>query len=61
MLYISELCGDCAVANKIDYDIDDAWTNILGIHDNRPRDHGVWRLTVTAYSRGMSMVQNGVP
>ena len=24
MLYISELCEDCAVANEIDYDIDDA-------------------------------------
>ena len=45
MLYISELCEDCAVANEID----DAWTNIHGIHDNGPRDHGVWRLTLTAY------------
>ena len=34
MLYISELCEDCAVANEIDYEIDDAWTNIHGIHDN---------------------------
>ena len=48
MLYISELCEDCAVANEIDYEIDDAWTNIHGIHDNRPRDHGVWHLTLTA-------------
>ena len=31
MLYISELCEDCAVANEIDYEIDDAWTCI---HDN---------------------------
>ena len=31
MLYISELCEDCAVAIKIDYELDDAWT---GIHDN---------------------------
>ena len=23
--------------------------HILGIHDNGPRDHGVWRLTLTAY------------
>ena len=38
-----------AVANEIDYEIDDAWTNIHGIHDNGPRDHGVWRLTLTAY------------
>ena len=50
MLYISELCEDCAVANEIDYEIDDAWTSIHGIHDNGPRDHGVWRLTLTAYS-----------
>ena len=49
MLYISELCEDCAVANEIDYEIGDAWTNIHGIHDNGPRDHGVWRLTLTAY------------
>ena len=34
LLYISELCEDCAVANEIDYEIDDAWTNIHGIHDN---------------------------
>ena len=34
MLYISELCKDCAVANEINYEIDDAWTNIHGIHDN---------------------------
>ena len=35
MLYISELCEDCAVANEIDYEIDYevdyAWTCI---HDN---------------------------
>ena len=49
MLYISELCEDCAVANEINYEIDDAWTNIHGIHDNGPRDHGVWRLTLAAY------------
>ena len=24
ILYISELCEDCAVANEIDYEIDDA-------------------------------------
>ena len=46
MLYIAELCEDCAVANEIDYEIDDAWTNIHGIHDNGPRDHGLWRLTL---------------
>ena len=34
MLYISEKCEDCAIANEIDYGIDDAWTNIQGIHDN---------------------------
>ena len=45
------LCEDCAVANEIDYEIDNAWTNIHGIHDNGPRDHGVWRLTLTAYLR----------
>ena len=42
MLYISELCEDCAVVNEIDYEIDDVWTSIHGIHDNGPRDHGVW-------------------
>ena len=31
--------------------MDKAWTNIPGIHDNGPRDPGVWRLTLTAYSR----------
>ena len=46
MLYISELCKDCAVANEID----DAWTNIHGIYDNGPRDHSVWRLTLTVYN-----------
>ena len=50
MLYISELCEDCAIANEIDYEIDDAWTSIHGIHDNGTRDHGVWRLTLTAYT-----------
>ena len=52
MLYISELCEDCAVANayEIDYEIDDAWTNIHGIHDNGPRDHGrVTSASLTAY------------
>ena len=34
---------------KLTNEIDDAWTNIHGIHDNGPRDHGVWRLTLTAY------------
>ena len=29
MLYISELCEDCAVANEIDYEIDDAWTKAV--------------------------------
>ena len=41
MLYISELCLDFAVANEIDYEIDDAWSRIYGIHDNGLRDHGV--------------------
>ena len=31
MLYISELCEDCAVAKEIDYEIDYAWASI---HDN---------------------------
>ena len=52
MLYISELCEDCAVANEIDYEIDDPETSIHGIHDNGPRDHCVWRLTLTAYRTG---------
>ena len=60
MLYISELCDDCAVMNEIDYEIDDAWTSIHGIHDNGPRDHGVRRLTLTAYKhvnmKGMSII-----
>ena len=49
MLLISELCDYCAIANEIDNEIDKAWMNIPGIHDNGPRDHGVWRLTLTAY------------
>ena len=28
ILYISELCEDCAVANEIDNEIDDAWASI---------------------------------
>ena len=36
--------------NDIDNEIDKAWTNIPGIHDNGPRDHGVWLLTLTAYN-----------
>ena len=31
MLYISELCEDCAVANEIGYEINYAWASI---HDN---------------------------
>ena len=31
ILYISELCEDCTVANEIDYETDCAWTSI---HDN---------------------------
>ena len=42
MLYISELCEDCAVANEIDYEIDDAWTNIHGIHDKRITACDIW-------------------
>ena len=42
MLYMSELCEDCAVTNEIYYEIVDVWINIHGIHDNGPRDHGVW-------------------
>ena len=34
---------------KLTNEIDKAWTNIPGIHDNGPRDHGLWRLTLTAY------------
>ena len=58
MLYISELCEDCAVANETDYEIDDAWTNIHGIHDNGPR-----RMT-SDLLRGFSYIQplnNKVP
>ena len=28
MLYVSELCEDCAVANEINYEIDYAWASI---------------------------------
>ena len=44
------LCMHNNVANEIDNEIDKAWTNIPGIHDNGPRDHDVWRLTLTAYT-----------
>ena len=43
------------VANEIDYEFDGAWTSIHGIHDNGPRDHGVWRLTLTAYNVKMTL------
>ena len=57
MLYISELCEDYAIANEIDYEIDDVWTNIHGIHDNGPRDQGVWPLTLTAGEQSNLCVQ----
>ena len=60
MLYISELCEDCAVANEIDYEIDDAWTNIHGINDNGPRDQSVWRLTLTAHLRPTLFCENRI-
>ena len=44
MLYIAELCEDCAVANEIDYEIDDTWTNILGIQWQRT----TWSQRVTS-------------
>ena len=34
---------------KLTSKIDKAWTTFLGIHDNGPRDHGLWCLTLTAY------------
>ena len=46
MLYISELCKDCAVANEIDYEIGDAWTCI---YDNRHVITACDVLTLTAY------------
>ena len=57
MLYISELCKDCAVANEIDYEIDDAWTNIHGTHDNGPCDHP-WQRTM--WSRRVTSDFNSV-
>ena len=56
MLYISELCEDCALANEIDYEIDDAWTNIHGIHDNGRVIKAVWLLTLTAYYKQVCLV-----
>ena len=47
MLYISELCEDCAIANKIDYEI---WLCVSQHPWQRTRDHGVWRLTSTAHT-----------
>ena len=41
--------NDCAIANKIDKRNWQSVNHIPGIHDNGPRDHGVWRLTLTAY------------
>ena len=51
MLSISGLCEDCAVANEIDKRNWQSVNHIPGIHDNGPRDHGVWRLTLTAYTQ----------
>ena len=49
MLQTSELCKDCAVSNEINKQNWQSVNHIPGIHDNGPRDHGVWRLTLTAY------------
>ena len=35
---------------KLTSKIDSAWTTFLGSHDNGPRDHGLWCLTLTAYT-----------
>ena len=48
--HVHQYCIFQNYANEIDYEIDDAWPNIQGIHDNGPRDHSVWRLTLTAYN-----------
>ena len=49
MLLISELYEDRAIANEIDKRNWQSVNHIPGIHDNGPRDHGVWRLTLTVY------------
>ena len=40
---------NCAIANEIDKRNWQSVNHIPGIHDNGPRDHGLWRLTLTAY------------
>ena len=36
---------------KLTSEIWQSVNHIPGIHDNGPRDHGLWRLTLTAYIR----------
>ena len=38
-----------AIANEIDKRNWQSVNHIPGIHDNGPPDHGLWRLTLTAY------------
>ena len=45
----TELCEDCAIAYEIDKWNWQSVNHIPGIHDNGPRDHDMWRLTLTAY------------
>ena len=49
MLYISELCELCAIAYEIYKRNLHCVNHIPGIHDNGPRDHELWRRTLTAY------------
>ena len=49
MLYISELCEECAIAYEIYKRNLHCVNPIPGIHDNGPRDHELWRRTLTAY------------
>ena len=50
-------CENCAIANEIDKRNWQSVNHIPGIHDNGPRDHGLWRLTLTAYTLKMMVCQ----
>ena len=46
-----------AIANEIYKRNWQSVNHIPGIHDNGPRDHGLWRLTLTAYSKHLPDAQ----
>ena len=46
-----------AIANEIDKRNWQSVNHIPGIHDNGPRDHGLWRLTLTAYNQCFEYLQ----